>query len=91
MDCVLLCKMNEELTKRKADVKKHLEEQLKDIPQKWWQFQSDHYIPTGQMDDGKAHHLWQQEETIVKFDFKRALRISALFLCICFLMGLYIL
>jgi hypothetical protein len=75
--------MNENLSRRKADVKKYLEEQFKERPQKWWQFKSDDYIPTRNMGSGKNDHPHTPEETIVEYDFKRALGSGALFLCGC--------
>lgn len=77
--------MNEELKKRKADVKKYLDDQLEKRPQKWWQFIADIYTETGDMGNGKNHYPHNPEETIVKYDFKRALTSGALFFVINFL------
>lgn len=71
--------MNENLNKRKADVRKYLEEQFKERPRKWWQFKSDDYIPTRDMGGGKNDYPHNPEETIVKYDFKGALISSAPF------------
>ena len=84
-----MCKMNENLNKRKTDVKKYLEEQFKERPRKWWQFKSDDYTPTRDMGGGKNDYPHNPEETIVKYDFKRALRSSALFLCISLAMCIF--
>jgi len=75
--------MNENLNKRKTDVKNYLEEQLAEKPKKWWQSRSDDYTPTRDMGSGKNNYPHYTEETIVKYDFKRALGSGALFLCSC--------
>lgn len=73
--------MNENLTKRKADFIRYLDEELADKPLKWWQQKTNEYIPTRDMGGGKNHCPHNPEETIVKYDFKRALEQGALFLC----------
>jgi len=73
--------MNENLHKRKADFIKYLDEELGNKPQRWWQQKANEYIPTRDVGGGKNTYPHNPEETIVKYDFKRALISSALFLC----------
>ena len=60
-------------------MRKYLEEQFEDRPRKWWQYKANDYIPTKDMDTGKTNYPHNPEETIVRFNFKRALISSALF------------
>lgn len=82
--------MNEDLKKRTANVRKYLEEQFKERPLKWWQITTDEYIPTRDMGSGKKHYPHNPEETIVKFDFKGALKSGALFFMAAFMMFYFI-
>jgi hypothetical protein len=82
--------MNEGLKKRIADVRKYLDEQFEGRPRKWWQYKANDYIPTRDMDTGKNYHPHNPEETIVRFDFKRALISGALFFTVTFLMFYFI-
>jgi len=74
--------MNESLNKRKADVRRYLDEQFEDRPRRWWEYKANDYIPTRDMGGGKNYPPHYPEETIVTFDLKRALISSALFFII---------
>lgn len=79
--------MNEKLTKRKADFVRYLDEELAGKPLKWWQQKVNDYIPTRDMGSGKNSYPHDPEETMIRYDFKRALFSSALF----FILGFMIL
>ena len=81
--------MNEKLTKRKADFTRYLDEELAEKPLKWWQQKTNRYMATRDMHSGKIDTSPGPVETVIKYDLKRALIESALFLCISF--GFFIL
>jgi hypothetical protein len=84
-----LCKMKEDLKKRKADFEKYLDKELENKPQRWWQQRRIECTATKDVGNGKNNYLQNPDETIVKYDFERALTSGALFFGITFLSFLY--
>ncbi|MGC4100427.1 hypothetical protein [Ferruginibacter sp.] len=82
--------MNENLRQRKTDFAKYLHEELLKKPPYWWQQSTAEFILTKDVGDTKNDHFHYSEETIIKFDFKRALNSSALFFAINLLLMFYI-
>ena len=72
--------MNENLNKRKAEFIQYLDEALAEKSRKWWQQNKREYNPTSEMHSGKQYYPHNPEETVIKYDFKRALTSGALFL-----------
>ena len=81
--------MNEDLKKRKANFEKYLDEELAKKPQRWWQQAVAECTATKDVGSGKNNYLQNLDETIVKYDFKRALTSGALFFGLNFLGLLY--
>lgn len=84
MAVVLSCKMNKELERRITDVQKYLDEQFEERPAKWWQTKVESYFPLKEFDSGRFIHPQIPEETTVRYNFKRALISSALFILLPF-------
>lgn len=80
MAVVLLCKMNKDLERRIKDVRKYLDKQFEERPAKWWQTKTEWYFPLKDFDSGRFFHPQIPEETTIRFNYKRALIFSALFL-----------
>jgi len=74
--------MNENLNRRKADFIQYLDTELAEKPRKCWQQNNREYTPTGEMQSGKQYCPHSPEETVVKYNFKRALISGALFLSV---------
>ncbi|GAB2830060.1 hypothetical protein [Ferruginibacter profundus] len=76
--------MNERLAKRKENYTRYLREEFEKKPQRWWQQRTAEYIATADAGGGNRYQPdWN--EIIIRYDLKRALKQSALFVIINFL------
>ena len=75
--------MNIELRNRIGKIKEYMDDKLlSEEPRRWWQRKVNDYIPTRDMAGGRNNYPQSHEETIVKYDFKRALKSGAFFIII---------
>jgi hypothetical protein len=74
--------MNENIEKRKRELVNYLNDEYSPRPQKWWQIRQPEYENTSEVARRSRDYRPTQEDTVIKYDLKGALKGSALFLCV---------